>query len=57
VRYVRSPGPDARDGVWTLCSLAVYDMLVELRGWSADRYETCLAERLTDLLLPRWTRP
>jgi AcrR family transcriptional regulator len=48
---------DARDGVWTLCSLAVYDMLVELRGWSADRYEAWLAERLADLLLLRWTRP
>jgi AcrR family transcriptional regulator len=42
-----------RDGVWTLCSLAVYDMLVETRGWSAERYEAWLAERLADLLLPR----
>ena len=43
---------DGRDGVWTLCSLAVYDMLVEARGWSAERYEAWLAERLANLLLP-----
>lgn len=41
----------ARDGLWTLSSLAVYDMLVESRGWNVERYERWLADRLIDLLL------
>jgi AcrR family transcriptional regulator len=44
---------DARDGLWTLASLAVYDMLVEARGWSAERYQAWLTESLAALLLPR----
>ena len=42
---------EGRDGLWTLTSLAVYDMLVETLGWSAERYERWLADRLIDLLL------
>ena len=42
---------DGRDGLWTLCSLAVYDMLVGTRGWSEERYEAWLAEALTALLV------
>ena len=41
----------ARDGLWTLTSVAVHDMLVESRGWSIERYERWLADRLIDLLL------
>jgi AcrR family transcriptional regulator len=44
---------DGRDGLWTLTSLAVHDMLVVTRGWSAERYEQWLAEALAALLLPR----
>jgi TetR/AcrR family transcriptional regulator, regulator of autoinduction and epiphytic fitness len=40
-----------RDVVWTLCSMAVYDMLVLDRGWSERRYETWLREALTRELL------
>jgi AcrR family transcriptional regulator len=43
---------DGRDGLWALCSLAVYDMLVGTRGWSADRYQSWLTQSLTSLLLP-----
>ena len=43
---------DGRDGLWTLCSLAVYDMLVETRGWTSERYQDWLAEALAALLLP-----
>ena len=43
---------DARDGLWTLTSLAVYDMLVVTRGWSAERYERWLRDALGGLLLP-----
>ncbi|HEY3523753.1 MAG TPA: helix-turn-helix domain-containing protein [Candidatus Limnocylindrales bacterium] len=44
---------EARDVVWTLCSLAVRDLLVEDRGWSDARYESWLAETLiTELLGP-----
>lgn len=42
---------DGRDGLWALCSIAVYDMLVETLGWSVERYERWLADRLIDLLL------
>ena len=42
----------ARDLVWALCSLAVYDLLVGVRGWSEDRYREWLAEALVRELLP-----
>jgi AcrR family transcriptional regulator len=42
---------EGRDGLWTLTSLAVWDLLVTSRGWSVDRYERWLADRLIDVLL------
>ena len=42
---------EGRDGLWTLTSLAVFDMLVGTRGWTVERYERWLADRLIDLLL------
>ena len=42
---------DARDVVWTLCSLAVYDHLVVERGWSADKYREWLAGTLANAML------
>jgi len=54
-RGVLRPGltvEEARDGLWTLTSLAVYDMLVETRGWPVERYQTWLADALRRLLLP-----
>jgi len=42
---------DARDIVWTLCSLAVHDLLVLERGWTAQRYGAWLAAALTHELL------
>ena len=41
----------ARDVVWTLCSLAVHDLLVLERGWSYERYEAWLADALVCELL------
>jgi AcrR family transcriptional regulator len=38
---------EASDIVWTLTSLAVYDLLVLDRGWAAERYEAWLAAALT----------
>jgi AcrR family transcriptional regulator len=38
---------EASDIVWTLSSLAVYDLLVVDRGWTAETYETWLAAALT----------
>jgi AcrR family transcriptional regulator len=43
---------EARDQLWALCSLAIYDMLVETRGWAVERYEAWLASALQQLLLP-----
>lgn len=42
---------DARDVVWTLCSLAVYDLLVGSRGWTPERYQAWLTRALTWELL------
>lgn len=42
---------DATDVVWTLCSLAVYDLLVVDRGWKEDRYRTWLTDALAFELL------
>ncbi|HET7026721.1 MAG TPA: helix-turn-helix domain-containing protein [Candidatus Limnocylindrales bacterium] len=41
----------AIDMTWTLCSLAVYDLLVLARGWSDDRYQAWLAGALGFALL------
>jgi TetR/AcrR family transcriptional regulator, regulator of autoinduction and epiphytic fitness len=43
---------EGRDGLWTLTSLAVWDMLVTSRGWSVERYERWLADALIRFLLP-----
>jgi len=42
---------EARDLTWTLCSLAVHDLLVIDRGWSGERYQAWLTEGLTRELL------
>jgi AcrR family transcriptional regulator len=39
------------DVMWTLCSLAVYDLLVLGRGWSDNRYQTWLTRALVFELL------
>ena len=41
----------ARDVVWTLCSLAVYDLLVVARGWTSAQYQEWLTAALTRELL------
>lgn len=41
-----------RDGLWALCSLAVFDMLVETRGWPVEKCEEWLTAALQRLLLP-----
>lgn len=48
----RGLGVDAAiDITWTVCSLAVYDLLVLGRGWSDERYETWLTDTLVFELL------
>jgi hypothetical protein len=54
-RGVLRPGlavEDASDVIWTLCSLAVYDLLVLGRDWTSDRYRDWLAITLARHLLP-----
>ena len=46
------PVNEARDLVWTLCSLAVHDLLVVERGWTSERYEEWLTSALKCALLP-----
>lgn len=43
---------EARDILWTLCSLAVHDLLVVARGWTSERYQEWLTAALTRELLP-----
>ncbi len=43
---------EARDILWTINSQAVYDLLVEERRWSAERYRDWIAFTLGRLLLP-----
>jgi len=45
------PIEEARDIVWTLCSLAVHDLLILGRGWGYERYEAWLAAALSRELL------
>lgn len=42
----------AGDIVWTLCSLAVHDLLVQERSWSSRRYGEWIASALKRELLP-----
>lgn len=54
-RGVLRPGLSAAtagDIVWTLCSLAVHDLLVLERNWSVQRYGEWLAAALKRELLP-----
>lgn len=46
------PVDRACDVVWTLCSLAVYDLLVLERKWGDDQYRDWLASALVRELLP-----
>lgn len=43
---------EARDVVWTLCSLAVHDLLVVARGWTSEQYQEWLTTALIRELLP-----
>jgi hypothetical protein len=38
--------------VWTLCSLAVHDLLIIARGWTSERYQAWLSSALIRELLP-----
>jgi len=46
------PIEQACDVVWTLCSLAVHDLLVLERGWTVERYGAWLSDALARELLP-----
>jgi AcrR family transcriptional regulator len=43
---------EAGDLIWTLCSLAVHDLLVVVRGWTSERYQAWLTDALIRELLP-----
>ncbi len=42
----------AVETIWTLASADVYNLLVQVRGWSGEDYEIWLSETLGRLLLP-----
>jgi AcrR family transcriptional regulator len=45
------PEDQARDLLWTLNSVQVYDLLVVQRGWTLDSYERLLGDTWTSALL------
>jgi AcrR family transcriptional regulator len=52
-RGALKPGLEVDAGIdiaWTLCSLAVYDLLVLGRGWSEERYQDWLTDALVQEL-------
>lgn len=42
---------EARDVLWTLNSHAVYEKLIEQRGWTPQRYQRWLTDTLASALL------
>jgi len=48
---------EAGDILWTVNSLAVYNLLVLQRGWSPERYRDWIASTNTRALLPGRSRP
>jgi AcrR family transcriptional regulator len=48
----RAPTVSERDGVWALASPEVYLLLTEESGWTAEQYETWVAETL-ERVVPR----
>ena len=42
----------ARDGLWAVLSMEVYQLLVDRAGWSAERYEDWIADTIGRLLRP-----
>jgi AcrR family transcriptional regulator len=46
----RPATPAERDGLWALTSPEVYLLLVEESGWTAEQYETWLAETLQQVI-------
>ena len=42
----------AGETIWTLTSADVITLLIDHRGWSAERYKSWLADMLTRFLLP-----
>lgn len=44
---------EARDVLWTHNSVEVWDLLVNQRGWTAQRYGAWIGEQLCAALLPR----
>lgn len=46
----RGPTEGERDGVWAIVSPEVYLLLVEVSGWSFDRYRTWIATTLASVL-------
>lgn len=48
---------EAADILWTVNSVAVYNLLVVQRGWSPERYREWIASTNTRALLPATRRP
>ena len=41
-----------RDGLWAVVSMQVYQLLVEVAGWTPARYEDWMADTIGRLLRP-----
>jgi AcrR family transcriptional regulator len=49
----REPTPAERDGIWALTSPEVYLLLVENSAWSADQFQSWMAETLERVIPAR----
>jgi AcrR family transcriptional regulator len=47
----------ARDRIWTLNSVEVWELLTAQRGWSGDDYEQWIGDAMCDAVLPRRSAP
>ena len=47
--FGRKPTPTERDGLWALTSPEIYELLVDVSGWTPARYETWMTDALERL--------
>jgi AcrR family transcriptional regulator len=55
-----SPGlsvDDARDRIWTLNSIEVWHLLVDLRGWNPQEYEHWVGDQMCAAVLAQFSAP
>jgi hypothetical protein len=52
----RPATPTERDGLWALTSPEVYELLVDVSGWTPAQYEQWMATTLEQVMQPEGVR-